>query len=59
MLQNISKRNKDIYARILKQESHYGPEEIDKNRHVTTESLSQVSKMLIALSKQAMAREVT
>ena len=53
LLQTISRKNKDIYARILQQESHYGEAQPAQPR-LPPETLTQASKMLLTLSKQAM-----
>jgi hypothetical protein len=56
VLENISKKNRDIYIRITNQESHYNfskPKENKEERN-TMESLTANSRLMLTLSKNAL-----
>lgn len=59
VLETISRKNKDIYQRIVDQESHYSQEKAQfrpqKDKNLVLETLTNGSRMLLTLSRQAMA----
>jgi hypothetical protein len=59
VLETISRKNKDIYQRIVDQESHYSQEKAQlrpqKDKNLMLETLTNGSRMLLTLSRQAMA----
>jgi len=60
ILESISRKNRDIYARIMNQESQYSKEKLNKGdstekNKLTIENLTANSRILLTLSKHALA----